>query len=228
MRTSLPCKAKKTRLCYAAKLRTHLYPVTYLSSAIQEDDCHDNSRLKLPNMHLTPCTTASHSKTDNPSCACTIGCVQGLCMLKNQVMLRRTHRSAAKRSIVSIRHHDSFNYCAAGLLIEMKITWKTHWPSQQSNRGSRSTETKHAQSINAAQKLKLALNISPKFNRHINPKSFRDAPLARFGTTDSTLKNPIFFNSEKNTVKPLHAFLCSNVLKNKLWFVKENNLNCYS
>lgn len=46
------------------------YTLTYTQSpffvqhSYQEDDCHDNSRPILPNMHLTPCTTASHTKTD--------------------------------------------------------------------------------------------------------------------------------------------------------------------
>lgn len=35
-----------------------------LHSTLQEDDCHDNRRPILPNMHLTPCTTTSHTKTD--------------------------------------------------------------------------------------------------------------------------------------------------------------------
>lgn len=56
------CSAMQSKI--QAKPHPHLHPVTYLSSRIKDDDRHDNCSRKLPKMHLTSCTTTSHSKTD--------------------------------------------------------------------------------------------------------------------------------------------------------------------
>ncbi len=93
--SALPCKAKDETLPDDKTTTPRVHPITFfVQHSYQEDDCHDNSRPILPNMHLTPCTTASHTKTDITAVhARRAVCVSTESTLRNHVMLRRAeHR----------------------------------------------------------------------------------------------------------------------------------------
>lgn len=62
--TALPCKAKDETLLNNKTTPSRTPNHLFVQHSYQEDHCHDNSRPILPNMHLTPCTTASHTKAD--------------------------------------------------------------------------------------------------------------------------------------------------------------------
>lgn len=62
--TALPCKAKHETLLNNKTTPSRTPNHLFVQHSYQEDHCHDNSRPILPNMHLTPCTTASHTKPD--------------------------------------------------------------------------------------------------------------------------------------------------------------------
>lgn len=72
------------------------YTLTYTQSPfsaaqLSRDDCHDNSRPILPNMHLTPCTQLPTQRLTSQLCMHDELCTSWEYTEKNHVMLRWAH-----------------------------------------------------------------------------------------------------------------------------------------